>query len=440
MPGSVCVGRRQVSVRHGCDRRGCRRPLDFADGSRTQSDSDEWIKVDGSHIAVRNGNLSLRFGEPMEEINYIDQLRLVAVDHPKGTDVYPDERFLSETPFASAERCSAFGSASAGGCMGRRRTTDVLRDCLRIATRSMCATSKLSAIAGFANAHTLTLDLGEWSAESPLRLFLTASSNTSARARCTPPGRRASRRSPQQSRRRCRMGAGRGSSTTWAFRRACPARSWWILTGKLPPQTARIRIRTNLQIYWDQVLVDNGPDATERTRQTEMPLASASLAFRGYPQQIDGATPGDLTYDYQSISTTGPFQWQRGSYTRYGDVTPLLQAIGRPVRHLRQRRRHRCGVQRCRSSRASAELEARLLLLRRWFRQGHGFLRGAALHRLADAVPWHEHLSIPTERALSGDASTLDYRLDWNDRFETGDRTQMFQFHYAPTTSEPVTP
>ena len=52
--------------------------------SRNDSDADEWIKVDGSKLRPRNGMLSLRFGEPMEEVNYIDQLRLVAIDHPAG--------------------------------------------------------------------------------------------------------------------------------------------------------------------------------------------------------------------------------------------------------------------------------------------------------------------------------------------------------------------
>ncbi len=68
-----------------------------------QNDPDEWIKVDGDQLRARNGLLSLRFGEPMEEVNYIDQLRLVAVDHPANVDVYPDERFLSERPFASGK-------------------------------------------------------------------------------------------------------------------------------------------------------------------------------------------------------------------------------------------------------------------------------------------------------------------------------------------------
>ncbi len=73
----------------------------FTPTRRNIPDSDEWIKVDGSLLAAVHGKLSLRFTEPMEEVNYIDQLRLMAVDHPEGTEVYPDERFLDEPPFAS---------------------------------------------------------------------------------------------------------------------------------------------------------------------------------------------------------------------------------------------------------------------------------------------------------------------------------------------------
>ena len=108
------------------DRRGSSCPVLFAwDGSKYQfisdvigagvighwvsptatnnADPDEWIKVDGAQLKERDGFFSLRFGEPMEEINFIDQLRLVAIDHPEGTEVYPDERFLDERPFASGK-------------------------------------------------------------------------------------------------------------------------------------------------------------------------------------------------------------------------------------------------------------------------------------------------------------------------------------------------
>ena len=69
--------------------------------AKNNADPDEWIKVEGSQLRPREGYLSLRFGEPMEEVNYLDQVRLVAVDHPSATEVYPNERFLNERPFAS---------------------------------------------------------------------------------------------------------------------------------------------------------------------------------------------------------------------------------------------------------------------------------------------------------------------------------------------------
>ena len=37
--------------------------------------------------------------EPMEELDYLDQTRLLAMDHPRGFEVCPNERFLSAPPF-----------------------------------------------------------------------------------------------------------------------------------------------------------------------------------------------------------------------------------------------------------------------------------------------------------------------------------------------------
>ena len=67
--------------------------------AKNNADPDEWIKVEGSQLRPRGGYLSLRFGEPMEEVNYLDQVRLVAVDHPAATEVYPNERFLNQILF-----------------------------------------------------------------------------------------------------------------------------------------------------------------------------------------------------------------------------------------------------------------------------------------------------------------------------------------------------
>src|SRR6266702_2064522 len=46
-----------------------------------------------------NGTLSFRLMEPMEEVVYLDQVRLLAVDHPTNEEVYPNEYFASNPPY-----------------------------------------------------------------------------------------------------------------------------------------------------------------------------------------------------------------------------------------------------------------------------------------------------------------------------------------------------
>ncbi len=92
------------------------------------------------------------------------------------------------------------------------------------------------------------------------------------------------------------------------------------------------------------MLIDNNAEAEART--TEVPLALATERFRGYPKQIDGASPGDLDYDYDRVSLTGPFQHQRGNYTRLGRCDVAGERRRRPLCDLRQRRRDCGGVRR----------------------------------------------------------------------------------------------
>jgi hypothetical protein len=123
------------------------------------------------------------------------------------------------------------------------------------------------------------------------------------------------------------------------------------LTGKVPLGTRKIRFTTNLQIYWDSILIDRAPQPLEReilapareraTRDSEMPSAKslrayrlssvplirADLEFHGYPLKIEGKPPGNLQYIYEKASATGPYTRPAGTYTRYGDVLPLLNAL-----------------------------------------------------------------------------------------------------------------
>jgi hypothetical protein len=95
------------------------------------------------------------------------------------------------------------------------------------------------------------------------------------------------------------------------------------LTGKVPRGTTRIRIGTNLNIYWDQILFDQTPLVAGIQAQT-VPLAEAGLRFHGYPRQVEGDPKSDLWYVYEDVSPTGPYAHHSGNFTAYGDVLPLL--------------------------------------------------------------------------------------------------------------------
>ena len=405
--------------------------------SRNQPDSDEWTRIDGSMLRARNGQFSVRFGEPMEEINYIDNLRLMAVDHPANTDVYPDERFLTEPPFASGKTVVASASTHALTGAWDDHGQDVLAVLSKQDHHYLRDFTNLS-YAGFANEHTLTFDLGNWSPRNPIRLFLhgyveyfSASSMYAAwQAGIQPHPPSVEAQMPD--------GTWKMILPDMGFPAGLPRTIVVDLTGKLPPGSRRIRLQTNLQIYWDQVLVDNGPDVSASERSTELPLTSAHLAFRGYPKQIELGSPGDLTYDYQSISLTGPFGWQRGSYTRYGDVTPLLT-----------RRDNRYVVFGSGEDIDAEFSDAPLPPLpdgwkRDYFFYADGFVKDMdfyeALPFTVAQMPFHEMSTYPysSRERFPDDAGTLSYQLEWNDRMETGDRIQRFQFNYQPTFSEPV--
>src|SRR6185437_5488818 len=68
-------------------------------GERNIPRPTEYVKVDGERVRLRDGKLSFRFMEPMEEVVYFDQAKLLAIDHPSGAQVYPNERFLSNPPY-----------------------------------------------------------------------------------------------------------------------------------------------------------------------------------------------------------------------------------------------------------------------------------------------------------------------------------------------------
>ena len=147
-------------------------------------------------------------------------------------------------------------------------------------TTNTSVTSPICPTPALPTPHRLTLDLGKWSAANPLRLFLrgyieyfSASSMYAAwQAGITPQSPMVEAQLPDGSWKRVVDDMG--------FPAGLPRTIIVDLTGKLPPHTRRIRMTTNLQIYWDQVLIDNDPAASQQFRETSLPLSTAPCFSR----------------------------------------------------------------------------------------------------------------------------------------------------------------
>lgn len=286
-------------------------------------DPDEYFKVAGSQVALQNGRIHFRMLEPMEELDYLDQARLIAVDHPSDIEVWPNERFASNPPFpefkviASKDAHAPVGAWDDSG----RSVLPLLVD----RDQKFVTDFPSAPYQGFAGMHSLKLDLGSWDSSKPLRLimdgftdYFSANSMYAAwQAGITPipPYVEALEGSGKWVRVVDDMGFPAGLERTMIA----------DLTGKLPPGTRFIRITTNLKIYWDRIRIDNSlADLPFHT--TEIPLANASLQFRGYPRVVEGYPKNNISYTYEDVSLTGPYTRQTGNYTRYGDVTELVRA------------------------------------------------------------------------------------------------------------------
>jgi len=294
-----------------------------APGERDVPDPDEYLKVAARSVKPRNGMLSFRFMEPMEETVYLDQVRLLAVDHPAAYDVFPNERFVSAPPFPEFRVIASRDAHPPIGAWDDRGK-DVLALISKRDRKYVTDFDELP-FAGFAKLHWLELDLGEWDANRPLRLiidgytdYFTATSMYAADQagiKVIPPYVEAQDRQGQWVRVVEDMGFPAGLERTMVA----------DLTGKLPPGTRRIRIVNNLKIYWDAIRIDQTPDAQD-VRVAEVPLAKAVLDYLGYPKEIRLEPASDTTYSYSQRSMSGPYAHAAGNYTRYGDVFGLVHA------------------------------------------------------------------------------------------------------------------
>jgi len=319
----------------------------YSPASCTDPSPQKAAAQDDKGFGNTSKTLSFRFMEPLEEAVYLDQVRLLAVDHPGGLDVYPNEYFASNPPYPEFKVVVSRDAKLPAGAWDEHGH-NVLPELL---AHRYFGDFALTQFQGFAQPHSLTLDLGEPYDGGALWLLLHGEVEYfSANSMYAASQAGVQAFAPYVE---ALLPSGKDAQGKWkrviddmGFPAGGPRTMTADLTGKLPPGTRKIRLTTNLQVYWDNILIDRtqqyavgeiprpaGKDAglrddagREVSRLTPVPLVHADLEFHGYPLKIEGKPAGNVQYVYEKTSATGPYTRPFGTYTRYGDVLPLLTA------------------------------------------------------------------------------------------------------------------
>jgi VCBS repeat protein/tetratricopeptide repeat protein/ASPIC/UnbV protein len=289
--------------------------------------SREYMRVPGRALAPRDGRYVLQLTEELWETGYLDDVKLVAVDHPDSMDVYVDEGFVPPTAGLAELRIYSVSHPRAPVAATDEHGTDWLPT-LRGRDDRYVAPLTLTRYQGIATLHDLILDFGDlrdWGSDS-LHLFLagwifpTDASINLALAQSGTSGvvfPYLEVKDPQARWRRVAdVAFPSGKNKTVVV----------DLTGKFLSADHRVRIRTNMEIYWDQAfLAAAGPRAP--TSVTMLDPVAADLHYRGFSRLYrKGGRYGPQWPAYEDVSRESPWQPIVGAYTRYGNVLPLVRA------------------------------------------------------------------------------------------------------------------
>lgn len=295
----------------------------LAPGVYNYPDTDEYIRVTSEQLKEKEGLLSLRMNNQLEEVIFFDEAKLLAVDHPADVDIYPNERLMPARPYPAFKLFSV-KSPRPPVAATDDKGKDILPLIKDVDRRSPEEFEKLR-FKGYAREHAIELDLGNVANAKQVLLLMTAwidyadsTSNLAAAQageKLVPPYLQVKNAAGQWQTVIPQMGFPAGLPKTMTV----------DLTGKFLCADSRVRIVTSMRIYWDQILVDaSGGNAPAKI--TKLDPVAANLRWRGFPREYspDGRKP--LIYDYNRVEPFAPWKAHLGNYTRFGDVRELLLA------------------------------------------------------------------------------------------------------------------
>ena len=299
--------------------------LQFAEGVLAPARPWEYLHIPGDRLQPRDGRLVLQMTEELQEATYLDQVELIAIDHPADVEVFSNEKVGPPdlAPFHVHTVRQRRPPVAARDRQGR----DVLDD-VALADGRYFRGFEAPARTGRVESHYLELDLGDLGpAEQAKRILLvlsgyiyptpTSVSVGLAQDPANPPGQPPALWVPdaqgewREVRPFCGFPGGKNKTIVLDLSDAFLARDY------------RLRIVTNFEICWDEAFftLDEAP---AEIRQTPVELARADLHYRGFSRRVTNSHNAPDSYLYDQVDTSTLWLPMQGAFTRYGDVRPLL--------------------------------------------------------------------------------------------------------------------
>jgi len=284
--------------------------------------SDDYLKIPGDMLKQNNGNYIIQVTSELWETIYIDELELVAVDHPDSLDIFVPEQF-GPPPFPGLKILTVkdkHAPVSAVDAEGN----DVL-SFISQKDDIFLADFRPGKFQGITEMRDLIIDPGNIDVSGRFFLFMNgwifptdASINVSIsqsdEIAVTPPLIQVLNKKGEWVTVTGSVGFPMGKDKTVITG----------LSGKFLSEDHRIRIRTNMEIYWDHIFFAEDLPGAHVVKNVLKP-SGADLHYRGFSEPFrKGSRYGPHWFDY-SVVEKGP-KWRdlTGNYTRFGDVLPLL--------------------------------------------------------------------------------------------------------------------
>jgi tetratricopeptide (TPR) repeat protein len=286
--------------------------------------TEEWYKIGRDQLVPHDGYYDLRITAELWETYYYDHLRLMVVDHPEGSDIFVDERFVIPAAKLEITTVSTPRKVVRAVVDQGQDVTDIINTL----DGKYLDTFGRGKYQGVTRDHYVELDLGD-DAPSSGPLWLIANGwmhPTDSSINVAISQGQQEQPKPLS----LEIPDGKGGWQVVRPNMGFPAGRKKIclfdLTDVFKPGTPRrLRLRTNLEVYWDSLEWAVGiPNAELKT--TRLDPQVADLHYRGYSviNQKDDSSPE--VPDYNRLSSSKQI-WRDliGYYTRFGDVRELLK-------------------------------------------------------------------------------------------------------------------